>query len=414
MRAILFSLVALFCGISILLVGNGLLGTLLGVRSVSLGFSVEVTGMVMAAYFAGFIAGSLQCVALIERAGHIRTFAALAAVASAAALTHVLLESPVAWAILRFIMGFCFAGLYMVMESWLNGMSDNTSRGRILSIYMTLNLGSLAAGQLFLLMPDPGGFVLFSIASMLISLALVPITLSRTSAPTPPRAQPMMLSSLFRTSPLGMAGSFASGLGLGPFWGMAPVFCSTLGLSETLTAFFMVSTIIGGVILMWPVGRMSDTMDRRRVIIILCAASAVSSLMIILIGGTSPLALFGLAMVWGGFSFPIYSISVAHTNDFLKSDDLLSASSGLLLVYGAGAVLGPLLSGVAMGYLGPSGLYIWVAGVMGLMVAFSIYRTSVREAPPAEARAAIVFVPRTTHVAYELDPRVSMPENEPT
>jgi MFS family permease len=193
---------------------------------------------------------------------------------------------------------------------------------------------------------------------------------------------------------------------------MAPVFCSTLGLSETLTAFFMVSTIVGGVILMWPIGRMSDTMDRRRVITILCAASAVSSLMIILIGGTSPLALFGLAMLWGGFSFPIYSISVAHTNDFLTSDDLLSASSGLLLVYGAGAILGPLLSGMAMGVLGPSGLYIWMAGVMGIMVAFSIYRTGVRDAPPAEERAATVFVPRTTHVAYELDPRVSIPENE--
>ncbi|MQA65392.1 MAG: MFS transporter [Alphaproteobacteria bacterium] len=398
MHAILFSLVALFCGIGILLVGNGLLGTLLGVRSVSLGFSLEVTGMVMAAYFAGFIAGSLRCVDLIERTGHIRTFAALAAVASAAALAHVLLESPFAWAILRFIMGFCFAGLYMVMESWLNGMSDNTSRGRILSIYMMVNLGSLAAGQFFLFLPDPGGFALFCIASMLMSLALVPIT----------------LSSLFRTSPLGLAGSFASGLGLGPFWSMAPVFCSTLGLSETLTAIFMSSTIIGGVLLLWPIGRMSDTLDRRRVITILCAASALSSLLIILVAGTSPLALFGLAMVWGGFSFPIYSISVAHTNDFLKSDDLLSASSGLLLVYGAGAILGPLLSGLAMGYLGASGLYVWVAGVMGTMVAFSIYRTSVRDAPPAEERAAIVFVPRTTHVAYELDPRVSVPENEPT
>jgi MFS family permease len=412
MHAILFSLVALFCGISVLLVGNGLLGTLLGVRSVSLGFSLEVTGMVMAAYFAGFIAGSLQCVVLIERTGHIRTFAALAAVASAAALTHVLLESPFVWAILRFIMGFCFAGLYMVMESWLNSMSDNTSRGRILSIYMMVNLGSLAAGQFFLFLPDPGGFALFCIASMLMSLALVPITLSRTSAPTPQRAQPMTLSSLFRTSPLGLAGSFASGLGLGPFWSMAPVFCSTLGLSETLTAIFMSSTIFGGVLLLWPIGRMSDTLDRRRVITILCAASALSSLLIILVVGTSPLALFGLAMVWGGFSFPIYSISVAHTNDFLKSDDLLSASSGLLLVYGAGAILGPLLSGLAMGYLGASGLYVWVAGVMGTMVAFSIYRTSVRDAPPAEERAAVVFVPRTTHVAYELDPRVSVPETD--
>ena len=405
MNAILFPLVALFSGIGILLVGNGLLGTLLGIRAVSLGFSLEITGVVMAAYFAGFIVGSLRCVHLIERAGHIRTFAAMASISSAATLAYLLFESPLVWGILRAVIGFSFAGLYMVTESWLNERSDNTNRGRVLSIYMMVNLASLAAGQLLLLVPDPRGFELFCIASILVSLGLVPVALARSSAPAPPRARPMALSSLYRTSPLGIMGCFASGVALGSFWSMAPVFCRTLGLSETATAIFMVATILGGLILIWPIGRVSDRLDRRLVITLICAASGVASLTIVFVGDRFPTALFGLAAMFGGFSFPIYSLSVAHANDFLETEDLVAASSGLLLVYGAGAILGPLTAGLIMGWLGAVGLYVLLAGVMGTMALFAVHRMRVRTAIPVEEQEAVVLVPRTTHVAYELDPR---------
>lgn len=405
-QTILLSLAALFSGISILLIGNGLLGTLLGIRSVSLGFSPEITGVVMASYFAGFIAGSLRCVQIIERTGHIRTFAALAAIASAASLAHVLFDSPAAWAILRMIIGFCFAGLYMTIESWLNNDADNANRGRVLSIYMMVNLASLAAGQLFLLLPDPSGFVLFCITSMLISIGLVPISLTTSSAPPPRPANPVKLARLYQTSPLGLAGCFASGLALGTFWSMAPVFCRTLGLTAASTATFMVATILGGVLLLWPIGRLSDRFDRRHVITFLCAASAISSLAIVLIGGATPILLFACASIWGSVTFPIYSLSIAHTNDFLKADDFLAVSGGLLLVYGSGAILGPLIAGLTMGYLGPAGFPVTLSVVMATTVLFALYRMSMRQAPTAEERVSVIFVPRTTHVAQELDPRI--------
>jgi len=391
---------------SILLAGNGLLGTLLAIGAVQREYSVAVTGIVMAAYSVGFIVGSLRGVELIGRAGHIRTFAALASVASASALMHGLFDTPIVWAALRMISGFCFAGLYMVIESWLNELSDNTNRGRVLSVYMMVNLAALAVGQLFLLLPDPGGFELFCAASVLISLGLVPVTLSRSTAPAPQRPALMKLSLLYRTSPLGMAGCFTSGLAMGAFWAMAPVFCRTLGLSEDITAIFMASTVVGGLILLWPIGRLSDRLDRRTVITLVFAASGLASLALILTSDTKAVVLFGLTAVWGGFTFPIYSLSVAHTNDFLKPGSLVSASSGLLMVYGAGAILGPLIAGLAMSLSGPLGLYGTLAGLMAIMVLFALYRRAVRAAPPVEEQGEVVLLPRTTPVAYGLDPRI--------
>jgi MFS family permease len=412
MNAILFPLVALFSGIGILLVGNGLLGTLLGVRAVSLGFSYEVTGGVMAAYFVGFIAGSLRCVYLIERAGHIRTFAALASISSAATLAFLLVNSPIAWAVLRAVVGFCFAGLFMVTESWLNERSDNTNRGRVLTIYMMVSLASLAAGQPLLLVSNPGDFEIFCIAAILISLGLVPVTLTGSPAPAPPRAHPMALSRLYRNSPLSVAGCFASGLALGAFWSMAPVFCRTLGLSERGTVIFMVATILGGLFFLWPIGRLSDRLDRRRVLTLACAASAAASLAIVMSGTASLFGLFGLALVFGGVTFPIYSIAVAHANDFINSEDLVAASSALLLVYGVGAILGPLIAGLMMGWIGPVGLYVLLAGVMVVTVLFALYRMLARPAVPLGEQDALVLVPRTTHVAYELDPRGELTKGE--
>lgn len=406
MNAILVPLSALLSSMAILLMGNGLLGTLLAIGTVQRHYSVLVTGAVMAAYFVGFIAGSLRCVEIIGYAGHIRTFAALASVASASALVHSLFDSPIVWAILRMISGFCFAGLFMVIESWLNEISDNGNRGRVLSVYMMVNLAALAVGQMFLLLPDPGGFELFCAASVLISLGLVPVTLSRSSAPAPEHPVLMKLSALYRISPLGIAGSFGSGLALSAFWAMAPVFCRTVGLSENVTAVFMSSTVVGGLVLLWPIGRLSDRLDRRMVITLTCAASGAAGLAIIFTPNMTALALFALAAVWGGFTFPIYSLSVAHTNDHLDAGSLVAASSGLLMVYGAGAILGPLLAGLTMSLWGPAGLYATIAGLMAILVLFALYRSSARPPVPVEEQSDVVLIPRTTPVAYGLDPRI--------
>jgi MFS family permease len=403
MKTLLVPFLALFSGLGLLMLGNALLGTLLGVRAVALGFSIEIIGVVMAAHYAGFITGALVCVQLIERVGHIRTFAALCAIASAATLSHILLEVPLAWGMLRAITGFCFAGLYMVTESWLNDRSENTNRGRILSTYMIVILVSSGAGQLFLLAPNPGGFELFSIAAIMIALGLVPVALTTSPAPAPHRANPMALALLFKTSPLGITGCFASGLALGSFWSMAPVFARMLEFSKASTAIFMLLTIFGGLALVWPIGWLSDRMDRRQAITLLCAAGASTSLALVLVGVEFSPALMGLVTLFGGFTFPLYSISVAHANDFLEPDELISASSGLLLVYGAGAIIGPIMAGLIMGWMGAKGLYAMNAGVMGLIVLHAVYRMQMRATIPNEEQDAVVFIPRTTHVAYEND-----------
>lgn len=413
MKTLLLPFLALFGGLGLLMLGNALLGTLLGIRAVALGFSIEIIGVVMAAYYAGFITGALVCVHLIERVGHIRTFAALCAIASAATLFHILLDVPLAWGILRAINGFCFAGLYMITESWLNDRSENTNRGRILSIYMIVILVSSGAGQLFLLAPNPGGFELFAIAAIMIALGLVPVALTTSQAPAPKRADPMAVALLFKTSPLGITGSFASGLALGSFWSMAPVFARMLEFSKASTAIFMLLTIFGGLALMWPIGWLSDRMDRRHAITLLCAAGASTSLALVLISAEFSPALMGLVTLFGGFTFPLYSISVAHANDFLEPEERISASSGLLLVYGAGAIIGPIMAGLIMGWMGASGLYAMNAGVMGLIVLHAVYRVQMRATIPVEEQEAVVFIPRTTHVAYEIDPRIIHSDDRP-
>jgi MFS family permease len=263
-----------------------------------------------------------------------------------------------------------------------------------------------------LLFPNPGEFEIFCVASVLVSLGLVPVALTSSSAPAPPRAHPMGLSSLYQVSPLGVAGCFASGLALGAFWSMAPVFCKTLGLSEGDTVIFMVATILGGLFLLWPLGRLSDRLDRRRVLTLACAVSAAASAAMVWTGGGSVPALFGLAIMFGGFTFPIYSIAVVHANDFLEPENLVSASSALLLVYGCGAVLGPLIAGLMMGWMGAFGLYALLSGAMIVTVFFALFRMLVRAPLPVQEQEAVVFVPRTTHVAYELDPRAEPHESE--
>lgn len=405
MQAIVLPLAALFGGLGILLIGNGLLATVLSVRSIFEGYSVETTGLIMAGYFVGFIIGSFQCIRLIERAGHIRTFAALASLASAASLAFPLLVHPVAWGVLRGVLGFCFAGLYMVIESWLNERATNTDRGRVLSVYQIVSLSALAAGQFLLTAADPKGYTLFCLSSILVSLGLVPVALTRAIAPTPHRVAAMSPLRLFRVSPLGLAGCLAAGLALGAFWSLGPVFGQKQGWDESRIAFFMAVTITGGMVLQWPIGWLSDRLDRRQVILGVCAVAAAVSLALSWANIFDRILILPLACLFGGFSFPIYSLSVAHTNDHLSSGNLVEASSGLLMAYGIGAIAGPVLGGLSMGQAGPMGLFAFIACIMALNALFALYRMTRRAPLPLDQQEPAVVVPRTTPVAYELHPR---------
>ena len=387
---------ALFLGIGLLMLGNGLQGSLLGLRAQMEGFSTAITGVIMSGYYAGFLAGSVFAPAVVQRVGHIRVFAALATLASAAVLLHTLLLEPVAWTGLRLITGFCYAGLYVVAESWLNDRATNETRGQLLSIYMVVMLGAMALGQFLLVLADPGGFTLFILISVLISCALIPIAL--TTGPVPPfdAPSPVRLRRLIAISPLGVFGTFGVGIAQGAVLGMGAVYAEQMGLAIADIALFMAAVIAGGVILQWPIGRLSDRFDRRVVIAIVTSIAGIAACLLTLVPGQgtalpdwmgidrSDWILFSLGGIFGGLCFPLYSLCIAHTNDHLEPVQMLSASSALVLVTGIGAILGPFAAGGAMSAIGPAGLFLFVGTVHGAMGLFAIYRMARRPAVPLE------------------------------
>jgi MFS family permease len=407
MLSTFFRISTLLLGMGILLGGNGLLGTLLGVRAGLEHFAAATTGAIMSAYFFAFIVGTFFCPAIIRRVGHIRAFAAMAAVGSIAAIAHVLLIHPLMWAALRVVTGVCMVGLFMVMESWLNVLSPNERRGRIFAAYTALNLAAMALGQFFLLIGDLRGFVPFALVSMLYSVALVPVALTSVREPSPVGVPHVHLRQLYTISPLGVVGTLAAGLAQSAFWGMGAVFAQGIGLSRAGISTFMSAAIIGGALLQWPIGRFSDRHDRRLVLMLVCFAGAAVALVALYVARLSQPALFASAFVYGGFAFSVYSLSVSHVNDHLAPAEVLHATSGLLLLYGIGASVGPALVGVLMNTLGAASLLGYFAVVLGLLALFALYRMRVAEPLPAELRGPFVPMVRTSQAALEMDPRLT-------
>lgn len=408
MIAVVGSIFSLLLGISILLVGMGLLGTALGIRAGLENFSSVVTGVVMSSYFIGFAAGTFICPSIIRRVGHIRAFTAMAAVASSAALAHALLVHPAAWAVLRVVNGICVVGLYMVIESWLNVLAPGQRRGQVFAVYVAVTLLAMGAGQFLILVGDLESFVPFGLTAILLSLALVPIALTRVVQPEPVEAPAFGLRHLYRTSPLGVVGAFASGLSAGAFWGMGPVFAHGVGLSEYAVAWFMAATIFGGALLQYPVGHLSDNHDRRTVLAYVCLGAAVSAVLVYASVGRSHPALFASAFIYGGLAFTIYGLCVAHVNDQLDPAHVLEATRGLLLVYGMGAVLGPSVAGWLMTNYGQGSLPLFFGAVAVALALFALYRMARSEAVPTEEQANYVPVVRTSQAALEMDPRTEL------
>lgn len=400
----------LMLGVATLLLGNGLIGTLLGVRAGIEAFPTVAIGIIMSAYYLGYIAGARLGPAFIHRVGHIRTFAALAAIAATMTGLHAIFVEPVAWSGFRLITGVCFAGLFVVIESWINDRATNATRGLLLSVYMFVSLGCLALGQQLLNLASPAGFELFSLSAMLISLALVPFALTTSVAPAVPATASLDLRKLYAVSPLGVVGCFATGVTTGAFWGLAPVFAHRIGLSVAEISIFMSAVIVGGMALQLPLGRLSDHFDRRRLIMAAGVANALLGVAIFAWGNRSEPLLFLLAFAFGGFALTLYSVCVAHTNDFLKEADLVEASGALLLAFGIGALLGPLLGSLFMAALGPEGLFLFIAIASAALAVFAVHRARRRAPVPKEEQEKFVAVPQTTPVVHQLDPRVSRDE----
>ena len=402
----------LLLGIGLLLVGIGLQGTLLALRANLEHFSVTMTGLMMSAYFMGFIVGTFLCPKLIRGFGHIRAFSAFAAITAAAAIAHGMVVDPWLWTALRIITGTCMVGLYMVIESWLNAMAPNEQRGRFFAVYTIITLLAMALGQYLILLDDIGGYRLFSLTALLVALAVVPVALTRILQPAPVTAPSIGLKHLYRESPLGVSGALISGINNGAFWGLGALFAQRIGMPEAGIALFMSLTIIGGALLQWPIGHLSDRYDRRHVLVLVSFITAAIAGLTFLTVDISHALLIALSVGYGGFAFSLYGLSVAHVNDHLDADHILEASRNLLLVYGAGAVIGPTVASYFMQQVGPGSFLLFLATTLVLLGTLGLYRLRVGRVIPAEEQMEYAAMVRTSPVALEMDPRLDTEEEE--
>ena len=382
----------LFTAVALVMVGNGLLVTLLGVRAEIEGFSTTTTGIVFAGYFIGFLGGAWIVPRFVVSVGHIRSYAALASIASAAALLHIVTASPGAWLFARLVTGFAMSGLFIIAESWLNDAATNETRGRLLSIYMVVMTGAFALGQLLLASGDPAGVVLFIVASVLVSIAVVPITLSASPTPDFTLSTSLPIRDVWRVAPLGLIGGFGNGLGVGAFFSLGAVYATRVGMSVNRIALFMGIAVLGSVILQAPIGIISDRIQRRQAILGLALLASGASLVMLF---TDPLGLtaFGVVGLVGGLSFPMYSLALSHINDHVPYGTAVAVSSLYVFVTGVGAIIGPILGAVMIDSLGPDGLFWLMAWTNAAIAAFALLRISTRPGLPVKEQRAFAMVP---------------------
>ncbi len=383
-RAALMSSWAILAGFGILMLGDGLQVTLLAVRADLEGYSATLTGLIMSTFYLGFLLGSIMTPRITIRVGHIRVFAAFAAIGSAAILLHALLVTPPVWIAMRLISGFCFAGLYIVAESWLNDRASNETRGKLLSLYMVVTYIGVGAGQLLLNLADPSGYELFILTSVLISVAVVPLLLSAGSPPTFHDSVKIGLSELFRLSPLGIVGMFTVGMVTATFFALGPVYAQRIGLGIRDTSYFMTAAVVGTVVLQGPIGVLSDRFDRRLILMLATFLTAGAAVACIGAQQMSIIALFVAVALLGGLAFPLYSVCIAYTNDHLDARQMIAASGALVLVGGMGAVVGPLLFATIMDYFGNQAFFWSIAVVHATTGLFAVYRMFRRAPVPLD------------------------------
>ncbi|MFD1912474.1 MFS transporter [Halodurantibacterium flavum] len=392
---------ALLLGVMLLMVGNGVQGTLLGVRGAIEGFSTFEMSMVMSAYFLGFLFGSRLAPELIRRVGHVRVFAALGSMISALLVLYAVAPNPVAWILMRVVMGFCFSGVYVTAESWLNNSATNETRGQALSAYMIVQMIGIIGAQGLMNVGDAGGYLLFVLPSVLVSIAFTPILLSVSPAPVFETTQSMSFRKLFVASPLGCIGIFLMGGVFSALFGMASVWGTQAGLSVAQLTIFIATIYLGGLLFQYPIGWFSDRMDRRRLILIVSAVGTGAMVLPVLINPPFEVLLV-LALVIGGVSNPLYSLLLAHTNDFLDQRDMAAASGGLLFINGVGAISGPLITAWMMSLVGINGFFLYIAVLLAVLTAYAGWRATQRPAPAVETTGGFTTVtPVGTAVALE-------------
>ncbi len=393
---------ALFLGLALLMLGNGVQGTLLGIRGGIEGFDTSAMAIVMSAYFLGFLGGSRMTPWLIRRVGHVRVFAALGSLVSATLILFPTFTDPAVWVVLRFVTGFCFSGIYVTTESWLNNSVDNANRGKALSLYLIVQMVGVIAAQGILFLGDPSGFVLFVIPSVLVSIAFTPILLSINPTPAFEATKPLSIRELFEISPLGCVSVFFLGGVFSAMFGMASVYGTEAGMSVAQISIFVASIYAGGLVLQFPIGWISDRMDRRVLILATALFGGTAAILGVLGGASFPVLLVAAFLV-GGASNPLYALILAYTNDFLDGDDMAAASGGLIFLNGIGAIIGPILTGWAMGVIGPSGFWVFITAMLLAIGLYAMWRMSRRPATvtPDETVSYAPILPSASPVAIE-------------
>ena len=392
----------LLLGMLLLLVGNGLQGTLLGIRGAIEGYDAATMSLVMSAYYVGFLVGSQRATGMIARVGHVRVFAALASTISAAFILYAQAPDAWAWVAMRLVVGFSFAGVYVVAESWLNNAATNETRGQALSLYMIVQMVGIISAQGLLNLADPGGYTLFVAMSVLVSISFLPILLTASAAPAFQTTKRMTLVQLFRISPLGCVGTFLLGGVFAAIFGMASVFGTEKGLTVAEISAFVAAIYLGGLVFQFPIGWVSDRMDRRQLILGLTAAGALLTLAGAALSEIYAVVL-GLGFVIGGVANPLYSLIIAYTNDFLQPSDMAAASGGLLFINGLGAMLGPVVLGTLMTRFGADAFFGYVAVLFALIALYALYRMTRRAAPSVKETSSYAPVlPTGSPVALEV------------
>jgi len=395
---------ALFFGVGMIMLANGLQGSLIGVRASLEGYTAFAAGFIMTGYYAGFLSGALIIPQRIKNVGHVRTFAALASIASISILLHSLHVSFFGWFLMRFITGMCFVGMYTVAESWINDLSENNNRGQALSVYMMVSMAGSAFGQLFLNVASPETATLFMIVSILISVSLVPILVVVSKQPDFSITEFLTIKELYNTSPLGVTAILLTGLAHGTLWGIGSIYALKNGLTIEQVSIFMFTFIIGGALNQYLIGYLSDRYDRRTVLVTVAFLASFFCVLAVIFG-TSFISLLIITFIFGGLTVPLYALAIAHTNDFLSKKEMVAASAGLQLAGGAGLTVGPLLGGLSIDLIGAAGFWIYLFVIHGSLGIFGLYRMSIRDAVPLEDQGSTVLLnSRSAIVSMELYP----------
>lgn len=389
-------LIPLLIAAGILLGGNGLQGTLIALRGAMEGFSPATIGFIGTTYFGGFLVGCLAITRMLKAVGHVRSFAALAATASAGTLMLILVIDPVVWSAIRFLSGFCFAGLFTVMESWMNSGVRNEDRARVLALYRIIDIGAVTGAQFLIPIFGADGFAIFAIMSIMITMSLVPVSLGDRSNPAPPEDVKLDLKRAWAISPLAAVGCIAVGVTNSAFRTLSPVYAEEIGMSVADVVTFVSVGIVGGAIIQYPLGYLSDRWDRRSVLLATSFGAMCAALAIGFLAGNDPFVNFVAVFVFGSFAMPMFSLSAAHANDRALKSEFVLVNAALMLFYSFGAVAGPLAASYTMELMGPNWLFFFCAAVYAGLMGVIFWRMLARSAVPASGRRKFIALLRTS------------------